>query len=196
QIMPYLYLGGEGNVSRAQLARRGITRVLNVAREVRVDAGAGVELRHLRWDHDERDVARYFAACFAFIDGARTGHGGVLVHCQLGVSRSASLVVAYVMRTMRMAFGDAYEYVRRRAPCISPNISLVAQLGEFGRALERERLVISTRVGAALPELTSASSENSSSDGSVDGGLRALPLPLPAEPSRKPGCALLESLRP
>ncbi|KAJ2357175.1 hypothetical protein GGF43_001625, partial [Coemansia sp. RSA 2618] len=126
-----------------------------------------IESRHLRWDHNETNVSKYFDECFAYIDEARTQHGGVLVHCQLGVSRSASLVIAYVMRTMRVGLDAAYEYVRLRAPCISPNISLVSQLSEYSRALGSE-LVISTRVEKAggVPELSSASSENSSSDGS------------------------------
>ncbi|KAJ2799115.1 hypothetical protein H4R20_004555 [Coemansia guatemalensis] len=150
-IMPYLYLGGEGNVCGRQLGRLGVGNVLNVAREVEkepaadgccVDVGSGHQVcyHHLRWDHDEPNLARYFAECFEFIDRARTNHEGILVHCQLGVSRSASLVIAYVMRTMELGFGQAYEYVRVRAPCISPNISLISQLCEFGRVLEKQRL--------------------------------------------------------
>ncbi|PIA15771.1 DSPc-domain-containing protein [Coemansia reversa NRRL 1564] len=150
-IMPYLYLGGEGNVCGIQLGQLGVDNVLNVAREVsmqqtaddyRVDVGNGHQVcyHHLRWDHDEPNLACYFAECFEFIDRARINHEGILVHCQLGVSRSASLVIAYVMRTMDLGFGQAYEYVRLRAPCISPNISLISQLCEFGRVLEKQRL--------------------------------------------------------
>ncbi|KAJ2480621.1 tyrosine/serine/threonine protein phosphatase [Coemansia sp. RSA 2131] len=166
QIMPFLYLGGEQNVTSGQLEQAHITRVLNVAREVQGFRVPNVESRHVQWDHDESDLAQYFDSTFAYIDEARSQHRGVLVHCQLGVSRSASLVVAYVMRTMRVGFEAAYEYVRQRAPCISPNIALIAQLSEYGRVLGA-RLVISTRVVRDVPELSSASSENSS-DGSVD----------------------------
>ncbi|KAJ2146071.1 tyrosine/serine/threonine protein phosphatase [Coemansia sp. RSA 678] len=166
QIMPFLYLGGEQNVTSAQLEHSNITRVLNVAREVQGFRVHGVESRHVQWDHNESDLARHFDSTFAYIDEARSQHCGVLVHCQLGVSRSASLVVAYVMRTMHVGFEAAYEYVRQRAPCISPNIALIAQLSEYGRVLGA-RLVISTRVVRDVPELSSASSENSS-DGSVD----------------------------
>ncbi|KAJ2450009.1 tyrosine/serine/threonine protein phosphatase [Coemansia sp. RSA 2336] len=166
QIMPYLYLGGEQNVEG--LEARGITRVLNVAREV--TRRADVQYMHMPWDHNEKDVAAYFDGCFAFIDEGRQRHEGVLVHCQLGVSRSASLVIAYVMRTMREGFRRAYEYVQLRAPCISPNLALISQLYEYGEQLDRG-LVISTSVpesALSVPELTSASSENSSMDGSAD----------------------------
>ncbi|KAJ1729724.1 hypothetical protein LPJ61_003386 [Coemansia biformis] len=191
-IMPYLYLGSERNVAAAQLRGRGVTSVVNVAQEVGrgdggdVNVGSGhvVRYRHYRWDHGEADVARHFEECFAFIDGARQRHEGVLVHCQLGVSRSASLVIAYAMRTMDMGFATAYDYVRLRAPCISPNLSLISQLCEYGRTLDGPRrarpLLISTTVAtsvavpvpvpalaaapAAVPELSASasSSENSS----------------------------------
>ncbi|KAJ2834475.1 tyrosine/serine/threonine protein phosphatase [Coemansia furcata] len=172
-IMPYLYLGGAGNVAEGQLRDLDITNVLNVAREVS-GPPASTMYRHCMWDHNEPDLARYFSECFAFIDAARTCHQGVLVHCQLGVSRSASLIIAYVMRTMNMAFAPAYEYVRLRAPCISPNLSLIAQLAEYGERLAKDRVRPSALApellllvpDVTLPELTadesSGGSENSS----------------------------------
>ncbi|KAJ1908395.1 hypothetical protein LPJ81_000104 [Coemansia sp. IMI 209127] len=178
-IMPYLYLGGETNVAGEQLRALGISHVLNVAREatgpaVHLEAASdpsqAVRYRHYEWDHNEPDLARYFGECFAFIDAARTRHQSVLVHCQLGVSRSASLVIAYVMRTMRMGFGAAYEYVRLRAPCISPNLSLIAQLHEYGAALRAQGVVAAapTRLYASMspPDLAPPSSTSSSENAS------------------------------
>ncbi|KAJ1720150.1 hypothetical protein LPJ53_005190 [Coemansia erecta] len=165
QIMPYLYLGGADNVEGWQLGQAGIRRVLNVAQEPTSWTGASVEYRHIAWDHNESDVERHFATCFAYIDAARRQHEGVFVHCQLGVSRSASLVIAYVMRTMAMGFTQAYEYVRVRAPCISPNLSLIAQLSSYGRRLGAGN---EEDAGEEVPELcesesaSSVSSENSS----------------------------------
>lgn len=42
--------------------------------------------------------------------------GRVLVHCVKGVSRSASVVVAYLMKTQQWGFDQALEYVRARRP--------------------------------------------------------------------------------
>ncbi|KAJ2850627.1 tyrosine/serine/threonine protein phosphatase [Coemansia brasiliensis] len=170
QIMPYLFLGGEQNANEEELEKQGITRVLNVAREVSTRVEVEQHM-HMPWDHNETNVAAYFDSCFEFIDEGRKRHEGVLVHCQLGVSRSASLVIAYVMRTMHEGFRRAYEYVQLRAPCISPNLALISQLCEYGEQMDRG-LVITTQVtettSLGVPELTSASSENSSTDGSVD----------------------------
>ncbi|KAJ1876743.1 hypothetical protein LPJ66_012252 [Kickxella alabastrina] len=153
-IMPYLYLGGEDNAVPSTLQALGVTHILNVAREVAQAQDCNMECRHFAWDHNEAVLERYFDECFAFIDEARNAHCGVLVHCQLGVSRSASLVIAYVMRTMALGFPQAYEYVRLRAPCISPNLSLIAQLTEYGRKTER------------VPELCTSPESLSSMSGS------------------------------
>ncbi|KAJ1934074.1 tyrosine/serine/threonine protein phosphatase [Linderina pennispora] len=170
-------------------------------------AGHPIAYRHYRWDHDEPDLHKYFDECFAFIDAARSRNENVLVHCQLGVSRSASLVIAYVMRTLGMGFSAAYEYVQSRAPCISPNLSLIAQLCEYGKTLDSKsdaktpvtatnqpELVVRTSdmvVSPGLPGLThsASSSEYSSpveekmatathSGLSVLDGMPPLPLPL------------------
>lgn len=60
---------------------------------------------------------------------------GVLVHCQAGVSRSATVVIAYLMKHTLMTMTDAYKYVRSRRPVVSPNLNFMGQLLEFERDL-------------------------------------------------------------
>ncbi|KAK9336761.1 dual specificity phosphatase [Lipomyces starkeyi] len=59
----------------------------------------------------------------------------ILVHCQCGVSRSASLVVAFVMKERGWDLNHAYAWVKRKAPAIGPNMGLIYQLMEWGRIL-------------------------------------------------------------
>jgi protein-tyrosine phosphatase len=48
-------------------------------------------------DDEDEDIARHFEDAHAFItDGLRSG-SSVLVHCRAGVSRSAAIVVSYLM---------------------------------------------------------------------------------------------------
>lgn len=49
-----------------------------------------------------------------FIEQARVSGGKVLVHCRVGVSRSATLVTAFVMKHMAMDLASAYLLVRAR----------------------------------------------------------------------------------
>ncbi|GAC95840.1 hypothetical protein PHSY_003417 [Pseudozyma hubeiensis SY62] len=72
--------------------------------------------------------------------------GKILVHCQCGVSRSATLVIAFVMQAAAMRYGfeaarsllgmhDCYNMVKEMSSSISPNISLIYQLVEWERYL-------------------------------------------------------------
>ncbi|ALH06767.1 dual specificity protein phosphatase [Port-miou virus] len=55
----------------------------------------------------------------------------VLVHCMMGISRSASCVIAYLMLKKEMTFMDALSLVRRKRPCVSPNPGFLKQLQEL-----------------------------------------------------------------
>ncbi|CAG8496289.1 5010_t:CDS:1 [Acaulospora colombiana] len=88
------------------------------------------------WTHNQENLNSDFPSAFMFIDEARSAGRKILVHCQCGVSRSASLVIGYVMKANRMTLNQAYEYVKNKSPYISPNMSLVYQLVDFEKTLK------------------------------------------------------------
>lgn len=51
------------------------------------------------------------------LDVARTT-GRILVHCNKGVSRSPSVVVAYLMKTKELSFPDALQFVQEKRPIV------------------------------------------------------------------------------
>ncbi|KAJ3112279.1 hypothetical protein HK098_008181 [Nowakowskiella sp. JEL0407] len=87
--------------------------------------------KKLTWGHNHDSLISDFPTAFKYIDDAVTNDENVLVACQQGISRSASLVIAYVMKNCGVGVKDAYEFVKNRAPHICPNVSLVCQLAEF-----------------------------------------------------------------
>ncbi|KAF9106402.1 Dual specificity protein phosphatase 9 [Mortierella sp. AM989] len=152
-ILPNLYLGAEHNATDIRtLQRLGITFVLNVAIEIAQEGSSvektndkageirgGVHFKSLAWTHHQKNLLRDFPTAFTLIDEAlarNNSNGKALVHCQLGVSRSASLVIAYVMRSLGMGLTEAYDFVKQRSGVISPNMSLMYQLAEYEKSLK------------------------------------------------------------
>ncbi|KAG0352853.1 hypothetical protein BGZ54_002542 [Gamsiella multidivaricata] len=181
-VLPNLYLGAEHNATDIRtLQRLGITFVLNVAIEIAQENSeskpysttskisedgavrGSVHFKSLAWTHHQKSLLRDFPAAFALIDEAiacNNGKGKALVHCQLGVSRSASLVIAYVMRSLGMGLTEAYDFVKQRSGVISPNMSLMYQLAEYEKSLKNPGVVTVTTPGSPS-DSTSARSRNS-----------------------------------
>jgi len=54
--------------------------------------------------------------------------GGILVHCYAGRSRSAAVVIAYMIRVHKMRYVDAHGFVKARRRYIKPNSEFVKVL--------------------------------------------------------------------
>ena len=63
--------------------------------------------------------------CIDFIDNAG---GPVLVHCYAGISRSATIVIAYLMWKRKIGMREARLYVKSKRESISPNNTFISDL--------------------------------------------------------------------
>ncbi|KAL1211807.1 Dual specificity protein phosphatase 1B [Cardamine amara subsp. amara] len=86
-------------------------------------------------DRSETDLTVYFDECYSFIDEAIQSGGAVLVHCFMGMSRSVTIVVAYLMKKHGMSFSKAMELVRSRRPQALPNFGFISQLQQFEKSI-------------------------------------------------------------
>ena len=95
------------------------------------------EYIHIPWEHNT-DIVPDLYRLVKLID-ERVQHGKrILVHCQCGVSRSASLIVAYgLYKNPQMSVQEAYDAVKKRSKWIGPNMNLIMQLQEFRSELLR-----------------------------------------------------------
>lgn len=139
-IQSNLYLYSEPTARQV----RSFDVVINVAKEIKNPLNGWlspiaetkqdtVEYIHVPWQHNE-SLATDLPRLTAFIEQRRDKR--ILVHCQQGVSRSASLVIAYIMQQKSMDVNQAYAYVKERAPGIGPNMTLIYQLCEWGKMLQ------------------------------------------------------------
>lgn len=128
--------------SPANLLR--VTHVLTVNGQPPFGSGGGPigrftampKVQVMAYDDDtSQPILDSLRACIDFIDEARqsrylhpTGHGGVLVHCTLGMSRSAAVVTAYMMVKGRFRCDEALGMLRRRRRWVRPNDGFLSQL--------------------------------------------------------------------
>ena len=95
------------------------------------------EYIHVPWDHNTNIVDDLLRLC-ELIDNRVRQDKRVLVHCQCGVSRSASLVVAYgLYKNPQLTVQEAYDAVKFRSRWIGPNMNLIYQLSEFKSKLAK-----------------------------------------------------------
>ncbi|MCJ1336581.1 hypothetical protein MMC09_001859 [Bachmanniomyces sp. S44760] len=99
---------------------------------------AAPEYIHIPWDHGSNVVDDMLRLCELVDDRVQQGKR-VLIHCQCGVSRSASLIVAYgLYKNRELSVQAAYDAVKQRSRWIGPNMHLIYQLSEFrGKLTER-----------------------------------------------------------
>ncbi|XP_029956049.1 uncharacterized protein LOC115394893 [Salarias fasciatus] len=137
-ILPFLFLGNERDAQDLDLLLRlNIGYVVNVTTHLPLyHVNSGLRYKRLpATDNSKQNLRQYFEEVFEFIEEAYQSGQGVLVHCQAGVSRSATIVIAYLMKHTLMTMTDAYKYVRSRRPVVSPNLNFMGQLLEFERDL-------------------------------------------------------------
>ncbi|KAF3832440.1 hypothetical protein F7725_026105 [Dissostichus mawsoni] len=99
------------------LERQGITHVVYLVLDIA--------------DNPVENIIRCFPSTKEFIDGCLATGGKVLLHGNAGISRSAALVIAYLMETFGMKYRDAFSHVQERRFCINPNVGFVHQLQEY-----------------------------------------------------------------
>jgi protein-tyrosine phosphatase len=144
QITPTLYLGARPNRERVQeLKGAGVTHVVSCLMEDERSQMAFLQqdFHHLFLGvHDgmHRDIAGMFSQFFDFAAAAAASDpkAKLFVHCEVGVSRSAALVIALLMKTEGMSFFDAFCRVRSKRFQVLPNIGFASQLQRLEHELQ------------------------------------------------------------
>ncbi|XP_051827800.1 dual specificity protein phosphatase 4-like [Antechinus flavipes] len=157
EILPFLYLGSAQHAARRDtLDALGITALLNVSLDCPNHFEAHYQYKCIPVeDNHKADIGSWFMDAIEFIDSVQARQGRVLVHCQAGISRSATICLAYLMMKKKVRLEAAFEFVKQRRSIISPNFSFMGQLLQF----ESQVLATSCAAEAASPSVTVARGE-------------------------------------
>ncbi|KAL4656250.1 serine/threonine/tyrosine-interacting protein [Arapaima gigas] len=150
EIIPGLFLGPYSAAMKSKLPtleKHGITHIICVRQDIEanfIKPNFPLKFRYLVLDiadNPMENIIRYFPVTKEFVDGSLQTGGKVLIHGNAGISRSAALVIAYLMETFGIKYREAFTYVQERRFCINPNVGFVHQMQEY-EAIYQARLTI------------------------------------------------------
>ncbi|KAJ1324990.1 dual specificity MAP kinase phosphatase [Microdochium nivale] len=146
RVLDYMYLGNLGHANNPDLLRAmGIGQILSVGETTMWRDGElekwgtdNVQLVQNVQDNGIDPLTSEFERCLEFIDRGRRNGTATLVHCRVGVSRSATICIAEVMRAMDLSFPRAYCFVRARRlnVIIQPHLRFAYELLKWEEKLQ------------------------------------------------------------
>ncbi|XP_029915483.1 protein phosphatase Slingshot homolog 1 isoform X2 [Myripristis murdjan] len=140
-IFDHLYLGSEWNASNLEeLQETGVGYILNVTREIDNFFPGTFSYHNVRvYDDETTDLLAHWNETYNFIIKAKKNRSKCLVHCKMGVSRSASTVIAYAMKEYGWSLEKAYNFVKQKRSITRPNAGFMRQLAEYEGILDASK---------------------------------------------------------
>jgi len=123
QIIEGLYIGSFADAKNKKfLTDARITHILSAAWELQPSFPDMYEYLHVKLsDKPTFDLTIHLNGAVEFIERALQAGGRVLVHCYAGISRSASCVIAYLIRIRKLSFESALNLCQAKRPQVKPN---------------------------------------------------------------------------
>ncbi|KAH7728628.1 Protein F26A3.4 [Aphelenchoides avenae] len=130
ELVPHLYISGVSALSSANMKAFNITLIVNATKEVPNLKALGEIQRMKLWvdDVSSEDLFPHFDLVADQIHAVIQDGGNVLVHCVAGVSRSASICLAYLTKFYCRSLRDAYHVMCSKRPMVRPNLGFWRQL--------------------------------------------------------------------
>ena len=137
EIIPnFLYISSYNATKNLELLEKNkITHIINCAADfcenVFEQENRFTYLSFYLKDHVLENIECIFYECIKFIESVKEKGGRVLVHCIQGISRSVSIVMAYIIFTKKVSYDKAFNLVQSKREISSPNFGFSIQLQNF-----------------------------------------------------------------
>lgn len=133
EIVPKVYLGNRRFAWSIHLLKAlGITHIVNCAQELPNPFTDDINYKYFALhDSPDQPIDQHFKEAHQFIEDAIGSGGAVLIHCYAGISRSATILTSYLMKTYNMSPADALSHIQRIRPIVNPNKGFRTQLVKY-----------------------------------------------------------------
>lgn len=130
-IIDNIYLGSAFNAANySQLTELGIEVIINVTKEISMHfPDHYIYEKFELYDNDEENLEKCLQNVYDYI--IQHKNNKILVHCKMGASRSASVVIFYLMKQHQMTLLEAIDYIKEKRMIINPNCRFIETLQKY-----------------------------------------------------------------
>jgi predicted protein tyrosine phosphatase len=132
EIIPGLFLSGVNCVNDDILEKYNIKTVLSIMSnppELNESKYKHMKIKIL--DSPRVNISDHFEATHEFINNSLKEKKNILVHCHAGISRSATIVISYIMNIQLITADIAFKIVKNKREIINPNIGFCYNLRQY-----------------------------------------------------------------
>ena len=141
EILPNLFIGEvEHSIDEQFLKEKNISGILTLMMDP-CPLAKNLNYYHIKFlhipinDNTKTNIIEHVPHCNAFIKSIHESNGNILVHCYKGISRSVSIVIAFLMCENNKSFNETFKFVQSKRPQAEPNFAFTCQLINFEKTL-------------------------------------------------------------
>ena len=141
KIFNWLYLGSYQNACNSKdLKDLKISYILNCAVECQNKNFPDITYFQAKiHDLPNFNISIFFQKTNNFINKAKISGKNILIHCQLGISRSTTCLIAYMIKFMGYSTASAIQFIKNKRPHIMPNFGFLQQLKNYEEKIKFEK---------------------------------------------------------
>lgn len=132
-IIDNIYIGSAYNAANlSQLESCGIKTIINMTNEVSNHFPNNfIYGRFGLYDNNNDDIEKYLDDIIDFIE--KNSSGNILIHCKMGASRSAAVILYYLTKKHNMTLITALDFIKSKRNIINPNNKFIETISKFDK---------------------------------------------------------------
>jgi protein-tyrosine phosphatase len=132
-IIDNIYLGGlSTSIHVENLKKQGITHIISIMNGSYSMYPNEFKYKHVHINDDPwLSIDTHFDECIQFIEECQKAGGNILIHCMCGISRSVTIIGAYLIKKHKYSFNETIEFLKNKKQSINPNDGFMNQLRKY-----------------------------------------------------------------